>query len=142
MAAYYACREQLTVDVNPAAEHAGHVVSLWNEWDKQQTLACIASRETKISGLLKSRTSALVGFLPPQPETDEYYDERVILIGSGEWTVPEGVTSLRVVLVEHGADGLDGSSGASGGSVSLIVTDTEAKSGGTWSRQPGAGGAG
>lgn len=142
MAAYYACREQLTVDVNPAAEHAGHVVSLWNEWDKQQTLACIASRETKISGLLKSRTSALVGFLPPQPETDEYYDERVILIGSGEWTVPEGVTSLRVVLVEHGADGLDGSSGASGGSVSLIVTDTEAKPGGTWSRQPGAGGAG
>lgn len=142
MAAYYACREQLTVDVNPAAEHAGHVVSLWNEWDKQQSLACIASRETKISGLLKSRTSALVGFLPPQPETDEYYDERVILIGSGEWTVPEGVTSLRVVLVEHGADGLDGSSGASGGSVSLIVTDTEAKPGGTWSRQPGAGGAG
>ena len=142
MAAYYACREQLTVDVNPAAEHAGHVVSLWNEWDKQQTLACIASRETKISGLLKSRTSALVGFLPPQPETDEYYDERVILTGSGEWTVPEGVTSLRVVLVEHGADGLDGSSGASGGSVSLIVTDTEAKPGGTWSRQPGAGGAG
>ena len=142
MAAYYACREQLTVDVNPAAEHAGHVVSLWNEWDKQQTLACIASRETKISGLLKSRTSALVGFLPPQPETTEYYDERVILTGSGEWTVPEGVTSLRVVLVEHGADGLDGSSGASGGSVSLIVTDTEAKPGGTWSRQPGAGGAG
>ena len=142
MAAYYACREQLTVDVNPAAEHAGHVVSLWNEWDKQQTHACIASRETKISGLLKSRTSALVGFLPPQPETTEYYDERVILTGSGEWTVPEGVTSLRVVLVEHGADGLDGSSGASGGSVSLIVTDTEAKPGGTWSRQPGAGGAG
>ena len=142
MAAYYACREQLTVDVNPAAEHAGHVVSLWNEWDKQQTLACIASRETKISGLLKSRTSALVGFLPPQPETTEYYDERVIFTGSGEWTVPEGVTSLRVVLVEHGADGLDGSSGASGGSVSLIVTDAEAKPGGTWSRQPGAGGAG
>lgn len=142
MAAYYACREQLTVDVNPAAEHAGHVVSLWNEWDKQQTLACIASRETKISGLLKSRTSALVGFLPPQPETTEYYDERVILTGSGEWTVPEGVTSLRVVLIEHGADGLDGSNGASGGSVSLIVTDAEAKPGGTWSRQPGAGGAG
>ena len=142
MAAYYACREQLTVDVNPAGEHAGHVVSLWNEWDKQQTLACIASRETKISGLLKSRTSALVGFLPPQPESSEYFDERVILTGSGEWTVPEGVTSLRVVLVEHGADGLDGSSGASGGSVSLIVTDTEAKPGGTWSRQPGAGGAG
>lgn len=113
MAAYYACREQLTVDVNPAGEHAGHVVSLWNEWDKQQTLACIASRETKISGLLKSRTSALVGFLPPQPETTEYYDERVLLTGSGEWTVPEGITELRAVVIGKGQDGTDGSSGTS-----------------------------
>lgn len=112
MAAYYACREQLTVDVNPAAEHAGHVVSLWNEWDKQQTLACIASRETKISGLLKSRTSALVGFLPPQPETTEYYDERAILTGSGEWTVPEGVTSYTRVLIDPGQGGKCGKPGS------------------------------
>lgn len=111
MAAYYACREQLTVDVNPAAEHAGHVVSLWNEWDNQQTLACIASRETKISGLLKSRTSALVGFLPPQPETTEYYDERVLLTGSGEWTVPEGITRIRAVLIGGGQGGKCGQPG-------------------------------
>ena len=112
MAAYYACREQLTVDVNPAAEHAGHVVSLWNEWDKQQTLACIASRETKISGLLKSRTTALVGYLPPQPETTEYYDERVLLTGSGEWTVPEGVTSYTRVLIDPGQGGKCGKPGS------------------------------
>lgn len=112
MAAYYACREQLTVDVNPAAEHAGHVVSLWNEWDKQQTLACIASRETKISGLLKSRTSALVGFLPPQPESSEYYDERVLLTGSGEWTVPEGVTTYTRVLIDPGQGGKCGKPGS------------------------------
>lgn len=116
MAAYYACREQLTVDVNPAAEHAGHVVSLWNEWDKQQTLACIASRETKISGLLKSRTSALVGFLPPQPESSEYFDERVLLTGSGTWTVPEGVTTYTKVLI---GGGQGGGPGARGGSPSV-----------------------
>ena len=127
MAAYYACREQLTVDVNPAGEHAGHVVSLWNEWDKQQTLACIASRETKISGLLKSRTSALVGFLPPQPESSEYYDERVILTGSGEWTVPEGVTTLRAVLIDQGADGTDGTDGAVGANTALIMTSAESQ---------------
>lgn len=112
MAAYYACREQLTVDINPAAEHAGHVVSLWNEWDKQQTLACIASRETKISGLLKSRTSALVGFLPPQPESSEYFDERVILTGSGEWTVPEDVTTYTRVLIDPGQGGKCGKPGS------------------------------
>ena len=120
MAAYYACREQLTVDVNPAGEHAGHVVSLWNEWDKQQTLACIASRETTISGLLKSRTSALVGFLPPQPETSEYYDERVLLTGSGEWTVPEGITEIRAVLIGGGESGEDGKPGGS----SIITSRT------------------
>lgn len=114
MAAYYACREQLTVDVKPAAEHAGHVVSLWNEWDKQQTLACIASRETKISGLLKSRTSALVGFLPPQPESSEYFDERVLLTGSGTWTVPEGVTTYTKVLIGGGQGGKHGGKGEDG----------------------------
>ena len=114
MAAYYACREQLTVDINPAAEHAGHVVSLWNEWDKQQTLACIASRETKISGLLKSRTSALVGFLPPQPESSEYFDERVLLTGSGTWTVPEGVTTYTKVLIGGGQGGKHGGKGEDG----------------------------
>ena len=142
MAAYYACREQLTVDVNPAAEHAGHVVSLWNEWDKQQTLACIASRETKISGLLKSRTTALVGFLPPQPESSEYYDERVILTGSGEWTVPEGVTLLRAVLIDQGADGTDGTDGAGSNGTQIIVTSDDDTKGGTWSTQPSNGGAG
>lgn len=122
MAAYYACREQLTVDVNPAAEHAGHVVSLWNEWDKQQTLACIASRETKISGLLKSRTSALVGFLPPQPESSEYFDERVILTGSGEWTVPEGATEIGYILMSGAEGGHPGNQGGTASASSLTHT--------------------
>lgn len=146
MAAYYACREQLTVDVNPAGEHAGHVVSLWNEWDKQQTLACIASRETKISGLLKSRTSALVGFLPPQPETTEYYDERVLLTGSGEWTVPEGITEVRAVLIGGGEKGANGSSGGSSIVVSKELkpntSPASASFQGTSAQPGGSGGAG
>lgn len=142
LAEYYTHREQIRVAIDVDQERAGHVVDLYHPWDKKLVSACLSEREVSISGILEANTKALVGFLPPQPEATEYYDERVILTGSGEWTVPEGVTSLRVVLVEHGADGLDGSSGASGGSVSLIVTSSEAKPGGTWSRQPGAGGAG
>ena len=142
LADYYKCRETITNGIVSGQEKPGHVVSVYHPYDKKMVSACIVSLDTTMSGTLKSEMAALVGFLPPQPETTEYYDERVILTGSGEWTVPEGVTSLRVVLIEHGADGLDGSNGASGGSVSLIVTDAEAKPGGTWSRQPGAGGAG
>lgn len=142
LADYYKCRETITNGIVSGQEKPGHVVSVYHPYDKKMVSACIVILDTTMSRTLKSEMTALVGFLPPQPESSEYYDERVILTGSGEWTVPEGVTSLRVVLVEHGADGLDGSSGASGGSVSLIVTDAEAKPGGTWSRQPGAGGAG
>ena len=142
LADYYKCRETITNGIVSGQEKPGHVVSVYHPYDKQMVSACIVSLDTTMSGTLKSEMTALVGYLPPQPESSEYYDERVILTGSGEWTVPEGVTSLRVVLVEHGEDGLDGSSGASGGSVSLIVTSAEAKPGGTWSRQPGAGGAG
>ena len=143
MADYYACREQLIVDVNPAGEHAGHVVSIWDEWDKQLTLACIASRETKISGLLKSRTTALVGYLPPQPEASEYYDERVVLTGSGTWTPPAGVTSVRVTAIGGGQGGKCGAKGEDG-KPSRSMSWTTA--GGNWSgygyTEPSAGGAG
>lgn len=124
LADYYACREQLIADVNPAGERAGHVVELWDEWDKQLTLACIASRETKISGLLKSRTTALVGFLPPQPETSEYYDERVVLTGSGTWTPPDGVTSVRVTCISGGQGGKCGQPGALPTATLRTVTTT------------------
>ena len=75
--------------------------------------ACIVSLDTTMSGTLKSEMTALVGFLPPQPETTEYYDERVILTGSGEWTVPEGVTTYTRVLIGGGHGGSSGHQGES-----------------------------
>ena len=122
MADYYKCREQISVDVNPAGEHAGHVVELWNEWDKKLVSACIASRDTKVSALLKSRTTALVGYLPPQPESTEYFDERVILTGSGEWTVPEGVTEIGYILMSGAEGGHPGNQGGTASSSSLTHT--------------------
>ena len=142
MAAYYACREQLTVDVNPAGEHAGHVVSLWNEWDKQQTLACIASRETKISGLLKSRTSALVGFLPPQPDTTVIYNERDLISESGDWTIPDNVTELHYVLISGGSGGLAGEAGNAGSSSNNATASAKGGSSYTPGGKGGKGGAG
>ena len=122
MADYYACREQISVDVNPAGEHAGHVVELWNEWDKKLVSACIASRDTKVSGLLKSRTTALVGYLPPQPESAEYFDERVLLTGAGEWTVPEGVTEIGYILMSGAEGGHPGNQGGTASASSLTHT--------------------
>lgn len=104
MADYYRHRETIRVDVEPGTERAGRVVQIFHPWDKEMVRACVESRETVISGILNSRTSALVGFKPAQPESAEYFDERVILTGSGEWQVPENVTAITAVLI-GGAQG-------------------------------------
>ena len=104
MADYYRHRETIRVDVEPGTERAGRVVQIFHPWDKKMVQACVESRETAISGILNSQTSALVGFTPAQPESAEYFDERVVLTGSGEWQVPENVTAITAVLI-GGAQG-------------------------------------
>ena len=104
MADYYRHRETIRVDVEPGTERAGRVVQIFHPWDKKMVQACVESRETVISGILNSQTSALVGFKPAQPESAEYFDERVVLTGSGEWEVPDNVTAITAVLI-GGAQG-------------------------------------
>lgn len=113
LADYYKCRETITNGIVSGQEKPGHVVSVYHPYDKQMVSACIVSLDTTMSGTLKSEMAALVGFLPPQPETTEYYDERVILTGSGEWTVPEGVTTYTKVLIGGGRGGSSGHRGES-----------------------------
>lgn len=127
LADYYKCRETITNGIVSGQEKPGHVVSVYHPYDKQMVSACIVSLDTTMSGTLKSEMAALVGFLPPQPESSEYYDERVVLTGSGTWTVPDDVTTLRAVLVDQGADGTDGADGAAGASTSLIMTTAESQ---------------
>lgn len=113
LADYYKCRETITNGIVSGQEKPGHVVSVYHPYDKKMVSACIVSLDTTISGTLKSEMAALVGFFPPQPESSEYFDERVILTGSGEWTVPEGVTSYTRVLIGGGHGGSSGHQGES-----------------------------
>lgn len=127
LADYYRCRETITNGIVSGQEKPGHVVSVYHPYDKKMVSACIVSLDTTISGTLKSEMAALVGFLPPQPETTEYYDDRVTLTGSGEWTVPEGVTSYTRVLIGGGQGGKCGKAGAL--PTSKVSTQTETREG-------------
>lgn len=111
MADYYSHRETIQVDVEPGSERAGSVVRIFHPWDKEMVSACVESRETAISGILRSKTSALVGFTPPQPEASEDLDTKEVLTESGSWTVPDGVTKVRAVLISGGSGGQAGSPG-------------------------------
>lgn len=111
MADYYRHRETIRVDVEPGTERAGRVVQIFHPWDKKMVQACVESRETVISGILNSQTSALVGFKPAQPEAAEYLDERVVLTGSGEFNIPEGTTTIHYVMISAGQGGRCGEKG-------------------------------
>lgn len=104
LADYYRCRETITNDIVSGHEKPGHVVSVYHPYDKKMVSACIQSLDTTMSATLKSSMEALVGFTPAQPEAAEYFDERVVLTGSGEWEVPENVTAITAVLI-GGAQG-------------------------------------
>lgn len=111
MADYYRHRETIRVDVEPGTERAGRVVQIFHPWDKKMVQACVESRETVISGILNSQTSALVGFKPAQPESAEYLDERVVLTGSGKFQRPEGTTTIHYVMISAGQGGRCGEKG-------------------------------
>lgn len=123
MADYYRHRETIRVDVEPGTERAGRVVQIFHPWDKKMVQACVESRETVISGILNSQTSALVGFTPAQPESAEYFDERVVLTGSGEWQVPENVTAITAVLI----GGAQGGRCGYGGNPAQLKTDNRSE---------------
>lgn len=104
LADYYRCRETITNDIVSGHEKPGHVVSVYHPYDKKMVSACIQSLDTTMSATLKSSMEALVGFTPAHPEAAEYFDERVVLTGSGVWQVPENVTAITAVLI-GGAQG-------------------------------------
>lgn len=138
---YYKCRETITNGIVSGQEKPGHVVSVYHPYDKQMVSACIVSLDTTMSGTLKSEMAALVGFLPPQPETTEYYDERVLLTGSGEWeSVIDG--EIRVVVIGGGETGASGSAGSSAGISSQSKNGSSGSYSGSSAGQGGEGGEG
>lgn len=141
LADYYKCRETITNGIVSGQEKPGHVVSVYHPYDKKMVSACIVSLDTTMSGTLKSEMAALVGFLPPRPEATEYYDERVLLTGSGEWeSVIDG--EIRVVLIGGGETGASGSAGSSAGISSQSKRGSSGSYSGSSAGQGGEGGEG
>lgn len=141
LADYYKCRETITNGIVSGQEKPGHVVSVYHPYDKKMVSACIVSLDTTMSGTLKSEMAALVGFLPPQPETTEYYDERVLLTGSGEWeSVIDG--EIRVVVIGGGETGASGSAGGLAGISSQSKNGSSGSYSGSSAGQGGEGGEG
>lgn len=145
LANFYACRETIRGDIACQAERPGDVVSQYHPFDKTTVSACLQSMDINLSRKLKAAETGLVGYIPQQIEQIEILENRIILTGSGSWSVPDGVTSLRVVVIGSGNGGQAGSDGTNGARTYLVLTSAEVNAGGSWSEAaglPGIGGAG
>lgn len=125
LADYYRCRETITNDIVSGHEKPGHVVSVYHPYDKKMVSACIQSLDTTMSATLKSSMEALVGFTPAQPESAEYFDERVVLTGSGEFQIPEGTTTIHYVMISAGQGGHCGEKGEPSGTAPHFIHKNE-----------------
>lgn len=137
LAAYYAHRKWIECDAQIEFEDPGDVVSIWDPFDEVQRSACIESiSPLVVSGVMRGRVSVLIGYTPWQ--TVPFEDRRVLLTGSGTWTVPAGVTEITAVLIGGGSGGAKGENGAQGTANQVVTTMKN----GTQSAAAGKGGAG
>lgn len=116
LADYYKCRETVDAPVVYRGEQPGDRLATYHPFDKTGVDACLESVDITLSNTLKAQERSLVGFVPRQIEQLVTYDQRELLTGSGTWTVPEGVSSIRAVLI---GGGQSGAAGAAGGNVIL-----------------------
>lgn len=108
---YYKCQETINGDIVLDQQATGDVVTTYHPYDLETVQSCIESLEINASNTLRATAVQLVGYKPLQIEQVVTYDEHELLTGSGSWTVPEGVTEIRVVLIAGGQAGYNGEAG-------------------------------
>lgn len=122
---YYQWTETIESGVVYDGELPGNRSNAWHPYDEEVVSGCLESADVNLSNTLKAEERLLVGYVPPKFEQVVTYDEHELLTGSGEWTVPEGVTEVRYVLIQGGQAGYNGTNGeAGGGGGGFIRTDS------------------
>lgn len=137
MAEYYKHRRTILADVILDLEVPGQVVQIRHPWDNEMVNMMIDTSSVNVDSILKGSITGLADFTPAQRDDLEYYDERVVLTGTGQWVPPEGVSEVTVVAIGKGAHGHPGEDGTAGENTSLWVTTIDAEKGGSWSSQAG-----
>ena len=123
---YYQWTETIESGVVYDGELPGNRSNAWHPYDKEVVSGCLESADVNLSNTLKAEERWLVGYVPPKFEQVVTYDEHELLTGSGTWTVPEGVTEVRLVLIQGGQAGYNGEvgTGSEGSNIRDIDSDS------------------
>jgi hypothetical protein len=110
---YLSVAQSIEAEVVFGSERPGDVISIVHPYTEQLVNTCIKLMGIEM-GLTELRASSefLIGYIPPSLIAGfENYD---LLTDAGNWTVPAGVTKIRVILVGGGTGGTNGAAGADG----------------------------
>jgi hypothetical protein len=108
---YYSCDTVLKQDVIVGTERPGDAVYVTMPYGGGMTRVTIRSMDIELAHReLRARTELIVGYTPPS--LLPVYSHYAVLTGSGTWTVPAGVTRIRVIVCGPGQGGQGGSGGS------------------------------
>lgn len=144
LAAYYRQTESVEHEVVYDGETPGDVVTMTHPYGGA-AFGCISEASISLGRSPVAAEKVALGYAPPVIGDGEILEERVVLTGTGTWTPPEGVESVRAVLIGGAPGGQAGFDGEDGGASRLIVAVDQGQQGGSWSdppKDPGDGGLG
>ena len=124
LAAYYRCFESIDAPVVYRGEAPGDRILTYHPYDMVSVPACLESADINLSNVLKADEKLLVGYIPPKAAAG-YYDASEVITQEGDWPVPDGVTSLRVVIIGGGQGGWSGLPGNTTENATIVNETTE-----------------
>lgn len=116
---YYSSAKTVSADIVIEAERAGSSVKFTDPFG-DVTNGIIKSLDITMSNTLKGRAEIVSDFTPGG--AGNYYQNVVVITEDSDFSVPSGVSRIRVVLVGGGTGGSSGGNGEDGGSTEFTFS--------------------
>lgn len=134
--AYYGEARKVTCDmVATDGERPGDKVHFQDPWTKEYLDGYIQSMDITFSKEIKAKTVLITGYYPPAQEEEQDFTNRVVLTGSGTWTVPTSIpgTTAKIKKVRYALfSGATGGNGGQGGQSGPNSSSTKSWTDTSW----------
>ena len=114
VSSYYASARRIRSDIVLTDEKPGDLISMNNPYDEAEN-AFMAEMDISSGSFLRAACELITGYVPSGGGNN--YTQSVLLTGTGEFVVPDGVYKIRAALIPGGTGG---SGGYRGGSADTI----------------------
>lgn len=130
MLSYYSTKSTIKASIVNNGEKCGDVVSFENAFGESDG-GIITQMDSVVSTFMKSNSRIITGYTPTG-QGNNYTNRSIVTTNGGSFTVPSGVTKVRMVLIApgNGGDGgYDGENGYAPNNGNAYSTQTSAHGG-------------